>query len=130
MEPLTSELKLGLLCGSCGQALDATDKFCRECGLPTLRRAQLLRAMPEAPPDTDEFKRAMEMAPDPQPFLRSTARVTSDDGGGLELSTSGVLKATNPAFATQMAGSTLLMVGLAVFLFGLGVLLLVLAFRG
>jgi hypothetical protein len=116
-------------CGSCGQALDATDKFCRECGLPTLRRAELLRAVPTSPPDADEFRRAMDLAPDPQPFLRAAGSGLPEPDSSTELTTSGVLKVTNPVFATQMAGSTLLMVGLIVFLLGLGVFLLVLAFR-
>ena len=119
-----------LNCGSCGQALDATDKFCRECGLPTLRRAELQRAVPTAPPDAAEFKRAMEHAPDPQPFLRAAPGVPAEASGSPELTTGGVLKATSPTFAFQMAGSTLLMVGLIIFLLGMGVLLLVLAIRG
>ncbi len=129
MDTMVPKSEAELLCGSCGQPLDATDKFCRECGLPTLKRAELLRAVPTAPPDAAEFRRAMDLAPDPQPFLRN-ANPTGADGGSTELSTSGVLKVTNPTFVTQMAGTTLLMVGLIVFLLGLGVLLLVLAFRG
>lgn len=118
-----------LACANCGRHLDANDKFCRECGLPTLRRAEMQRAVPTAPPDAAEFRRAMDVMPDPQPFLRSAHTIPAEPGAGTELTTSGVLKVTNPTFATQMAGSTQLMVGLIVFLLGLGVLLLVLAFR-
>lgn len=119
-----------LQCGSCGRALDATDKFCRECGLPTVRRAELQRSTPTAPPDAAEFRRAMDHAPDVQPFLRAAPGAPSETANSTELTTSGVLKVTSPTFAFQMAGSTLLMVGLIIFLLGLGVLLLVLAFRG
>ena len=119
-----------LSCGSCGQLLDVTDKFCRECGLPTLRRAELQRAVPTMPPDAAEFKRAMDAIPDPQPFVRPASSAAHEPGASADLTTSGVLKITNPTFAFQMAGSTLLMVGLIIFLLGLGVFLLVLAFRG
>ena len=117
----------GLRCGRCGQPLDANDKFCRECGLPTLRHAELQRAVPSAPPDTAEFRRAMDLAAEPRPFLRSGM---TEPGPNAELTTGGVVKVTNPTFAFRMAGSTLLMVGLIVFLLGLGVFLLVMAFGG
>ena len=120
-----------LRCASCGRPLDATDKFCRECGLPTLHRAAMHSAVPTAPPDAAEFRRAMDVPPDPQPFLRSgTGGELPEPGASADLTTSSVLKVTSPTFATQMAGSTLIMVGLVIFLLGLGVLLLVLAFRG
>jgi hypothetical protein len=118
-----------LRCGSCGQPLDGTDKFCRECGLPTLHRAALHRAVPTAPPDAAEFRRAMDAPPDPQPFLRP-GPLLAEPEPSTELTTSSVLKVTNPTFAMRMAGSTLLMVGLIIFLLGLGVFLLVMAFRG
>ncbi len=126
MSTVVGEANAEIRCGSCGQPLDTTDKFCRECGLPTLRRAEILRAVPTAPPDAAEFRRAMDHAPDPAPFLRAEPEA----GGSTELHTSEVLKVTSPTFATQLAGSTLLMVGLMVFLMGLGALLLVLAIRG
>lgn len=119
-----------LRCGRCAQPLDTTDKFCRECGLPTLHHAALQRAVPTTPPDTAEFRRAMDLPPDPQPFLRAPGELPPDPNASTDLTTSGVLKVTNPTFAFNMAGSTLLMVGLIVLLLGLGVLLLVMAFRG
>lgn len=123
------QTEAALACGNCGQHLDANDKFCRECGLPTLRRDQIQRAVPTAPPDAAEFRRAMDLMPEPRPFLRSAPGQMAEPDASGDLTTSDVLKVTNPAFATQMAGSTFLMVGLIVFLVGLGVLLLVLAFR-
>ena|SRR5688572_13158328 len=130
MNTLSTETNAELKCGNCGTPLDASDKFCRECGLPTLRRDALLRAVPAVPPDTAEFRRAMDLPPDPKPFLRPEGGAVPEPESSGELTTSGVLKVTSPTFAAQMAGSTLLMVGLIVFLVGLGVLLLVLAIRG
>jgi hypothetical protein len=119
-----------LRCGSCGHPLDATDKYCRECGLPTLHRAALQRAVPTAPLDVEELRRALDAAPDPQPFVRAAAAPVAEPGASEDLTTSRVLNVTSPTFAFQMAGSTLLMVGLIIFLIGLGVLLLVMAIRG
>jgi hypothetical protein len=119
-----------LRCGNCGQQLDPADKFCRECGLPTLRRAQAQRAIPSAPPDTREFKRALDTpVPEPQPFVRTVSVPEAPPEPQPDLTTGGVLKATSPTFTTQLAASTLLMVAVVIFLFGLGVLMLVLAFR-
>jgi hypothetical protein len=120
-----------LRCANCHHALDPTDKFCRECGLPTLHRAQAQRAMPAAPPDTDEFKRMMEVEADPRPFVRSsTGEIpTAEASGEADLTTGSVVRVTNPTQAAQMAASTLLMVGLIVVLAVIGVVLLVLAFQ-
>jgi hypothetical protein len=119
-----------LRCGRCEQHLDPTDKFCRECGLPTLHHAALQRAVPTTPPDTAEFKRAMDLAPDPQPFLRAAGEPLPEPNASGELTTSGVLKVTSPTFAFNLAASTLLMVGLIIALVGVGVVLLIMAFRG
>jgi hypothetical protein len=120
-----------LRCANCQRPLDATDKFCRECGLPTLHRAQTQRAVPTPPPDTAEFRRAMDVAADPRPFVRETPL----EGQGAQppdppdLTTGSVVRVTNPTQAAQMAASTLLMVALIVVLAVIGVALLVLAFQ-
>jgi hypothetical protein len=120
-----------LRCANCQHRLDPTDKFCRECGLPTLHRAHTQRAVPSPPPDTAEFRRAMDVAADPRPFIRETPA----SGQGVEpvespdLTTGSVVRVTNPTQAAQMAASTLVMVGLIVVLAVVGVGLLVLAFQ-
>ena len=116
-------------CANCGQPLEPTDKFCRECGLPSLRQAARQHAAPADPPDTRELKRALDVEPDPRPFLRPEGADTIPASASEELTTGGVVNVTNPTWAAGMAASTLLMVGLIVFFVGLGVLLLVLAFR-
>ncbi len=117
-----------LRCANCGQRLDVSDKFCRECGLPTIRRAEIQRAvLAVPPPDTQELKRALDGMPEPQPFVRASPDAPPD--AGQELTTGSVLRVTSPTFATRAAMSTLFMVALIVFLVGLGVLLLVLAMR-
>ncbi len=119
-----------LRCANCGQRLDVSDKFCRECGLPTIRRAETQRAVPAVPPpDTLELKRALEAMPEPQPFVRASPDSTPVPEAGQEITTGAVLRVTSPTFATQAAVSTLFMVALILFLVGLGVLLLVLAVR-
>jgi hypothetical protein len=87
--------------------------------------------MPAAPPDTDEFKRMMEVEADPRPFVRSsTGEIpTAEASGEADLTTGSVVRVTNPTQAAQMAASTLLMVGLIVVLAVIGVVLLVLAFQ-
>jgi hypothetical protein len=120
-----------LRCANCQHRLDPTDKFCRECGLPTLHRAHTQRAVPTPPPDTAEFRRAMDVAADPRPFIRETP---ADEPSGQvtdppDLTTGSVVRVTNPTQAAQMAASTLLMVGLIVVLAVVGVALLVLAFQ-
>ncbi len=117
-------------CANCQQRLDVTDKFCRECGLPTVRRAETQRAVPAVPPpDTQEFRRALDGMPDPQPFVRASPDAPGGSDSGKELTTGSVLRVTSPTFATRAAMSTLFMIALILFLVGLGVLLLVLAVR-
>lgn len=117
-------------CTNCGQRLDSADKFCRECGLPTLHRARV-QAPPPSPPDTNEFKRALDAVPDPRPFLRPgiTAPTGTTSETKRQETTSSVVRLTNPTFAAGMAGTTLLMVGIMVLLGLAGLVLLVLAFR-
>lgn len=116
-----------LSCANCGQILEATDRFCRECGLPTLRQAARPR-VPAAPPDTAELQRALEAQPEVTAFIR--------DEGPTEAApppaetTGDVLRATSPTQAVQMAASTMMMlVGLMVVLAVAGVILLVLALK-
>ena len=118
-----------LRCANCNQHLDPTDKFCRECGLPTVHRADTQRMAAAAPPNADEFRRDMEVVPDPAPFLRTSDQQPRASDAVPELTTGSVLKVTNPTFATQMAGSTLVMVGLIVVLVVIGIGLIVLAVR-
>jgi len=143
---VTDETK-PLACANCGQRLDPADKFCRECGLPTMRRAAERQRIPAAPPDTGEMKRALNAVPDPQPFMRleagpeDTERVAppvapSADGPLTRAdtppeTTGDVLRATSPTQAVQMASSTLLMlIGLMVVLAVAGAVLLIVALRG
>jgi hypothetical protein len=120
-----------LRCANCQHRLDPTDKFCRECGLPTLHRAHTQRSLPTPPPDTAEFRRAMDVQADPRPFIRSAGDEPqpAEPAEEPELTTGSVVRLTNPTQATQLAASTLLMVGLIVVLAVIGVALLVLAFR-
>jgi len=122
-----------LTCANCRHSLDPSDKFCRECGLPTVRQAETQRAVPAAPPDVRELKSALEVPPDPKPFQRDGAALAPMAGASAaepELTTGGVVRVTSPTQATQMAASTLLMVGLILVFVIVGVLLLFLAFRG
>ena len=108
-------------CANCGQPLDAADKFCRECGLPTMRHAAERKRVPAAPPDTGALRRALHAQPEPQPFDRppSPPETTGD-----------VVRATSPTQAVQMAGSTLMMlIGLMLVLAVAGVILLIVALR-
>lgn len=107
-----------LTCTRCGQLLEATDNFCRQCGLPTHRPT----APPAAPPDTQELKRAFDITPDPRPFERAP-----DPATPAPESTGQVMKATSPTHMTHLAGSTGLMVGLIVVLALAGLVLLGLA---
>ena len=118
----------GLQCANCHHPLDATDKFCRECGLPTLRQAQAVRAVPQHSPGAPAP--APEQMPDPQPFVRPAADPTMPSEPHDELTTGGVVRVTSPTLATQMALSTVAMVILILAFLGAGVVLLVLAFRG
>jgi len=123
MTPTSNDLK----CANCGRVLDPHDKFCRECGLPTLRRAQSHAQVPQSPPDTGEMKRAMDAVPDPKPFLRSNVE-TAPALSPVE-TTGSIIHATSPTHATNMASVTMLMVGAIVILAMIGLVLLFLAFR-
>ena len=118
-----------LACANCGQPLDPTDKFCRECGLPTVRQAQAQHAAPAAPPDMGELKRAMEAAPDPRPFLRPDLEPEPPADAGNEPTTGSVVRVTSPTFAASLAASTLVMVGIILVLAVIGIALLFMAFR-
>jgi hypothetical protein len=114
-----------LFCENCHQRLDPTDKFCRQCGLPTLRQAQAQKQVPGYPPDTAELKRNFEVEPDPTPFLRTETQLTPDQTP----TTGTVLRATNPNHTFQSATTTIIMVGLIIFMVLAGAALLILAFR-
>jgi hypothetical protein len=118
-----------LRCANCNKHLDPTDKFCRECGLPTVHRAETQRMAAATPPNADELKHAMDAVPDPAPFVRAYDQEPRALDGAPELTTGSVIKVTNPTFAAQMAGSTLLMVGLIVVMVAIGLGLIVLALR-
>jgi len=119
----------GLQCASCHHPLDATDKFCRECGLPTLLKAQTQRAVPTHAPGVAPARAGLEVLPDPPPFVRPAADSTRPVEASGELTTGGVVRVTSPTMATQMAFSTVIMVVVIVALVAAGVTLLVLAFR-
>src|SRR5438093_193910 len=114
-------MSVELRCSNCDNRLDPTDKFCRECGLPTVQRAEAQRRAAAEPPNVAELRRAMDLAADPTAFAA--------DGTQPELTTGGVVKVTSPTFATQLAASTLIMVGLIVVLVVVGIVLIVLALR-
>jgi hypothetical protein len=122
-----------LFCENCKHRLDPTDKFCRECGLPTLRRAETqAQVLAAPPPDTGEMQRALDAVPDPRPFLRpapETDAASVPERTAEHLTTSDVVRATNPTFAAKLASSTTLMVGVMIVLAVAGVFFLVLAFR-
>jgi hypothetical protein len=122
-------MSVELRCANCNNHLDPTDKFCRECGLPTLHRSETQRLAAASPPNVAELKRAMDVLADPEPFTRSSDEPMQSQAASPELTTGSVVKVTNPTFAAQMAGSTLLMVGLIVVLVVIGVALIVLALR-
>jgi hypothetical protein len=108
-------------CANCGQPLDPADKFCRECGLPTMRHASDRKRVPAAPPDTGEMRRALNVQADPPPSASAPTPPPQTTGD--------VIKATSPTQAVQMASSTLLMIGLIVLLALAGIALLVLALQ-
>lgn len=120
---------VGLQCANCHHPLDATDKFCRECGLPTLLQAQTQRAVPPHAPGTPAGRSALEVMPDPPPFVRPAADATRPVEASGELTTGGVVRVTSPTLATQMAVSTVVMVVVIVALVLAGITLLVLAFQ-
>ena len=117
-----------LVCANCGRHLDPTDKFCRDCGLPTARqaRAQKLAA---TPPDTGELKRAFDVQPDLKPFARPEPKVEDEADAEEPLTTGSVVRATSPTLAASLASSTVLMVGVIVVLAVAGIVFIVLAFR-
>lgn len=124
-----------LRCANCGQSLDANDKFCRECGLPTLRHAAERKPVHLEPPDTVELKRALEATPEPKPFLRVKPALDEADAPYLPATplpetTGEVLHGTSPTQMTRLAGSTLIMIGLIVVLIIAGVVLLLMAING
>ena len=125
----TAEQAPELTCANCGRPLDAADKFCRECGLPTPRQAQTQKQVPALPPDTGEMQRALDAVPDPTPFARVESAPAAGPPEGGEATTSSVVRATSPTFAFQMASSTLVMLGVFVVLAVLGIVFLVLAVR-
>jgi hypothetical protein len=111
-------------CANCGQPLDAADKFCRECGLPTMRHAAERKRVPAAPPDTGELRRALNVQPEPRPFAREAEPPPPPE------TTGDVVRATSPTQAVQMASSTLVMLfGLMLVLAVAGVILLIVALR-
>lgn len=119
-----------LRCENCGQRLDANDKFCRECGLPTVRRAEAHIQIPSLAPDTGEMKRALDAVPEPLPFLREDPPEPAAAEPLREpLATSDVVRVTNPTFVSQLASSTALMVAVIAILVIVGVALIFLAFR-
>ena len=122
-------MSVELRCSNCDNRLDPTDKYCRECGLPTVHRSETQRLAAEEPPNVAELKRAMNVAADPAPFAAGADQRARDMGAGPELTTGGVVKVTSPTYATQMAASTLIMVGLIVILVVVGIALIVLALR-
>ena len=119
-----------LFCENCHQRLDLTDKFCRQCGLPTVRQAQAQKHVPGLPPDTAELERNFDVQPDPSPFLRAGGEMPADHEALTQTPTTGtVLRATNPTQAFQASAVTIIMVGLIIFMVLAGAALLILAFR-
>ena len=118
-----------LRCSNCDNRLDATDKFCRECGLPTVHRAETQRLAASQPPNVAELKRAMDVAADPAPFAAAPDPRGRAGGAQPALTTGGVVKVTSPTFAMQSAASTLIMVGLIAVLVVVGIALIVLAMK-
>ncbi len=122
-----------LHCENCGHRLDAADKFCRECGLPTVRRAEAHSQIRGLSPDTGEMQRALDAVPEPLPFLREDPPDLPEplkaEPPSEPLATSDVVRVTNPTFVSQLASSTALMVVVIAILAIAGVVLLVLALR-
>ncbi|MDW8325361.1 MAG: zinc ribbon domain-containing protein [Anaerolineales bacterium] len=121
-----------LRCANCGQQLDPRDKFCRECGLPTLRHLAERKPVHLELPDTVELKRALEATPEPKPFLRVEPAPGETDDPYLPTTsppetTGDILHGTSPTQMTRLAGSTLIMIGLIMVLVIAGVVLLILA---
>ncbi len=126
-KPQTAAAAPELCCANCGRPLDANDRFCRDCGLPTAHLARTQRAVVDATPDLHEMRRALDAQPDPRPFARVepiAAPLAEPD-----VTTGDVVRATSPTLAAQMASSTAAMVALIIFLVGVGVSLLYFAVR-
>lgn len=124
-----------LRCANCGHRLDPTDKFCRECGLPTLRHLAERKPVHLEPPDTVELKRALDATPEPKPFLRVEPAPDEADEPDLPAAappetTGDVLRGTSPTQMTRLAGSTLIMIGLIAVLIIAGIVLLLMAING
>ncbi|MBP7694583.1 MAG: zinc ribbon domain-containing protein [Anaerolineales bacterium] len=126
-----SDITAAITCGNCGRPLDGSDRFCRECGLPTVRQAGERHRVPvldtqpgAAPPDTRELRRAFNVQARPAWRAADPADTAPPE------TTSDVVRATSPTQAVRMASSTLLMlIGLMVFLAAAGVILLWVALR-
>ena len=117
-----------LTCANCSRRLDPTDKFCRDCGLPTTHHAQAQK-LAATPPDTGELKRAFAVETELKPFARPEPEVEPEAEETENLTTGSVVRATNPTFAANLASSTLLMV-VVIALFALaGLVFLFIAFR-
>ncbi len=128
-----SSISLDVRCANCGQQLDAHDKFCRECGLPTMRHAAERKQVQVEPPDTAELQRALNVVPDPRPFVRAEPEPEALDEAGPTpppQNTRELLRATSPTQTMRMAGSTLVMIGLIAVLVVAGVALLAMALQG
>ncbi|OGO49940.1 MAG: hypothetical protein A2W37_14435 [Chloroflexi bacterium RBG_16_63_12] len=117
-----------LTCANCSRRLDPTDKFCRDCGLPTTHHAQAQK-LAATPPDTGELKRAFAVETELKPFARPEPEVEPEAEETENLTTGSVVRATNPTFAANLASSTLLMVVVIVLLAIAGLVFLFLAFR-
>ena len=117
-----------LTCTNSSRRLDPTDKFCRDCGLPTTHHAQAQK-LAATPPDTGELKRAFAVETELKPFARPEPEVEPEAEETEDLTTGSVVRATNPTFAANLASSTLLMVVVIVLLAIAGLVFLFLAFR-
>ena len=119
-----------LFCENCHQQLDPTDKFCRQCGLPTVRQAHAQKYVPDFPPDTDELQRNFDVQPAPSPFLQTGEEAAQNQETILQTPTTGtVLHATNPPHTVQLASTTIIMVGLIIFMVLAAAALFILAGR-
>ena len=118
-----------LLCENCQQPLDPTDKFCRQCGLPTLHQAETQIKMVGVPPDTAELTRNLQAEPDPSPFLRTETTQAAHGLPPQTPTTGSVVRATSPTQAVSAASITIIMVGLIAFMVLAGAALIILALR-
>jgi len=116
-----AEASAELVCANCGRRLDPLDKFCRECGLPTMRQAQRQKQIPAMPPDTGEMQRALNAAA-PKPFALPAPEAPAAE------TTGDVLKTTSPTQTTQMATATMVMLVMIAIFAVMAIVFLVLAF--